>query len=816
MNRVSHLLLAVLLGGAFASAQEHSGLRLWYDQPAHQWVEALPLGNGRLGAMVFGQPGQERLQLNELTVWAGGPYSNDNPRSLEALPAVRALVFAGKYTEARKRIDEDFITKIANDMPYQTVGNLLLTFPGHDRYSAYHRELDLERAVATTSYKVGTVVFKREVFCSFPDQVIVVRLTASRPDQITFDLAMDSPETTSVAAEGRNRLVLNGKGMSHQGIAGAIRFAVIAEVRTQGGNVTAKNGSVKVDAADTALVYISIGTNFRNYTSVGGDALRRAEEYLSTGLAKPYSRLMHDHVAYYKRYFDRVRLDVGHSEAEERPTDIRLAEYSQGNDPQLAALYFQFGRYLLISSSQPGGQPATLQGLWNESLDPPWGSKYTTNINTEMNYWPSEVANLEEMNEPLVRMIEELSTSGSHTARTMYGARGWVLHHNTDLWRATGPIDGSWGEWPTGGAWLCQHLWERYAFSGDTSFLRTVYPVLRRASEFFVDFLVPEPTHGWLVVCPSTSPENAPAKTHESTAAGCTLDNQLVFDLMSHTIRAAEILHLEDRFIDTVREKRAQLPPMQVGRFGQLQEWMVDWDSPTDRHRHVSHLYGLYPSNQISPFRNPELFDAARTSLLFRGDVATGWSMAWKMNLWARLLDGNHAYKLICDQLRLVASDSGAGGTYPNLFDAHPPFQIDGNFGCTAGIAEMLLQSQDGAIQILPALPDAWKDGSFNGLRARGGFEVGVRWTDGRVHEVSVISTMGGVCRLRSYRPLRAEGKLVLREASDTNPNPFYRYPATKEPLIVDRSKLHRVMLHKSYLYEFDTAPGGRYQFRGL
>jgi alpha-L-fucosidase 2 len=812
MKKNIHILLLLLLPLRSLQGEEAAQLKLWYDHPAQKWSEALPIGNGRLGAMVFGNPMKERLQLNELTVWAGSPYRNDNPKALLALPRIRQLIFDGHYTEARKLIDTNFITHIANDMPYQTVGNLYLIFPGHDRFANYYRELDLERAVTTTRYNIDAVSFKREIFCSIPGQVIAVRITASMPGRITFDAAMDSPQQSSVLTDGANRLILSGKSSDNQGIKGQVLFQTIAEVHASGGYVHAIGTSLRVENADTVTIYVSIGTNFRNYHNLGGNARRVAERNLERVRHKSYDRVLHDHVATFQKYFDRVRIDIGSTDSTKNPTDVRVAHFSSGNDPQLVSLYFQFGRYLLISSSQPGGQPANLQGLWNDMLLPPWGSKYTTNINTEMNYWPSEVANLTELNEPLVQMVKELSESGWQTAKTMYGARGWVLHHNTDLWRATAPIDGSWGMWPTGGAWLCQHLWEKYLFGGDTAFLRSVYPAMKGAAQFFVDFLVEEPVHKWLVVAPSASPENAPKIHGESTSAGTTMDNQLVFDLFTRTIRAAGILKVDPAFVETLRKKLDRLPPMQIGRYGQLQEWMQDWDDPADQHRHVSHLYGLYPSNQISPYRTPELLDAAKTVLLHRGDVSTGWSMGWKVNLWARLLDGNHAYKLITDQLRLVRNDQSSGGTYPNLFDAHPPFQIDGNFGCTAGIAEMLLQSQDGAIQILPAIPDVWQKGSFEGLRARGGFVLNVQWENGEATAVQVKSLLGGNCRIRAYSRLREDGSFAMHEATGRNPNPFFEQPHPKQPLISPLAKLNPVALRPTYQYDFDSEPGKTYR----
>jgi len=813
-------LLTISFAFLFASAQDKTSvLKLWYDKPASVWVESLPLGNGRLGAMVFGNPSTEEVQLNEETFWGGSPYNNTNPLAKDSLNEIRKLIFEGKNLEAQQIAGRNISSPRANGMPYQTIGSLMIKFPGHENYTDFYRELDLERAIASTVYKINGVEYKRETFTSFTDQLVIIRLTASEKNKISFEANIATPNKNKTNSIYNGMLRMDAISSTHEGIEGKVRSTTLVKIVNHNGQQNSLSDSIiSVKNANSVDIYLSIGTNFVNYKDISGDALRQAEKYMQVAGKKSYGQYIKEHTAYYQQFFNRVKLDLGKNQQVNKPTDIRVKEFASVFDPQLVSLYFQFGRYLLISCSQPGGQAANLQGIWNYKLFAPWDGKYTVNINTEMNYWPAEVTNLREMHEPFLRLIKEVSKTGKQTAQ-MYGVRGWATHHNTDIWRSSGSVDGPrYGIWPTSNAWFCQHLWDRYLYSGDKMYLSSVFPVMKEASLFFVDFLVKEPKHGWLVVTPSNSPENIPAFNKQvgaSLYAGCTMDNQLVFDLFTNTIKAAKILNTESDLVTKLQELIPQLPPMQVGQHNQLQEWMEDWDNPKDKHRHVSHLWGLYPGYQINAFTTPELFEAAKNTLIQRGDPSTGWAMGWKVCLWARLLDGNHAYKLIKEQIKPTIDESGQnGGTYPNLFDAHPPFQIDGNFGCAAGIAEMLMQSHTGAIHLLPALPEEWKSGTVNGLRCRGGFEIlSLTWEDHKIRSLTIKSTIGGKLQLRTTDILTIDNKPLRKSTKDNNP--FFEMQKVKTPLISPFADLRDAGVKNIPVYEIDTQAGKVYTFSG-
>jgi len=755
MKRQCYFLLVFIFCGmidripVFAQGEAGKELCLWYTQPAAKWTEALPIGNGRMGAMVFGGVFDERIQFNEDTLWTGQPHDYANPDAKKELPKIRQLLLDGKNKEAGQLAKAKFLGNPSRQKAYQPFGDLHLHFAGSGETTNYRRELDLDSALARVSFSVGGVSFKREAFASYPDNVVVLRITANKLGNINFTLGMNSPHTNSqtvAVPSGKTpksfggELILSGRVQE-----GGLKFTSRVAVRTKGGQVMAGNQTLTITNADEVTIYLVAATSFKTFQDVSANPERRSEAALKQVDGRSYDELLARHTADYQNLFRRTDLSLG-SDNPGLPTDERLKRVKVSgltNDMSLAALYFQYGRYLLISSSRVGGQPANLQGVWNELLDPPWESKWTLNINCEMNYWPAEVCNLNECTGPLFDMIDDLAVSGARTAREQYGCHGWVVHHNTDIWRGSAPINGIDGVWPTGGAWLCQHLWEHYLFTGDKKFLARAYPVMKQASEFFLDDLVKEPKTGWLVTSPSYSPEQG------DTTMGPTMDNQLVRALMNHTIEAANTLDQDKSFVTKLAVVRDQLPPNQVGKNGQLQEWLEDIDKPNNNHRHMSPLWALFPGADITP-AEPKVFEAAKVLLQWRGDGSTGWSYAWRMPLWARVGNGDVAFR----QLNGLFQRK----TLPNLFDLCGPFQIDGNFGVAAGIAEMLMQSQwtteQGGkdlrlINLLPALPEAWPTGSVKGVCARDGFVVDLAWDKGALTHAVIHSTLGRTCLVR-------------------------------------------------------------------
>lgn len=790
--------LAILLLSQTLCSFAQKNLTLWYKQPARNWNEALPIGNGRIGAMIFGRPTNELIQLNEQTLWSGKPVNtNPNPEAPKYLKEVREALFKEDYKKA-----EQLTHKLQGlySEAYQPLGDLRLEQNLKGEVSNYYRDLNIANATASTRFKVGDTEFTREFFVSAPAQVMIIRLKASTKGALNFKASTAAQHPIQKAVFGTNQLVVRGKtpvhadpsyvGYNAQPViykdstgCGGVRFDWRIKVKSTDGKVSTDTSGISISDASEAVLIISVGSSFNGFDkcpdSEGKDEKAIAEKYLQAALNQNVDVMKKNHIADYQRYFNRVSFTLNGNPTVDLPTDERLLQYAGGaKDPALESLYFQFGRYLLISCSRPDGIPANLQGIWNNSVRPPWSSNFTTNINTQMNYWMVEMSNLSELHTPLLKWIGYMAKTGKETTKNFYNARGWTVHHNSDIWGLSNPVGdkgkGSpvWANWAMGGAWLSQHLWEHYAFTGDKNYLKNkAYPLMKEAAIFCEDWLV-EDKDGYLVTAPSTSPENVfitDKGEKGSVSVATTMDMAIIWDLFTNTIEASEKLGVDEAFRKELIVKRAKLYPLHIGKKGNLQEWYKDWEDVEPQHRHVSHLFALHPSRQISPLRTPEFSNAAKKTLEIRGDDGTGWSKSWKINFWARLHDGNHAYKLVRELLKLTGMEgtnyTKGGGTYPNLFCAHPPFQIDGNFGGTSGISEMILQSHDGLINILPAIPDDWQDGEIKGMKARGGFEIDITWKNKQVTQLVIRSSIGGNCIIKTPNTLKLVGNQSLKKA---------------------------------------------------